>query len=194
MTDAADRSSIADPPSTASPSNTYDADDIVVLEGLTVDPKRLQPTNYLYGDDFEAASAAVAGWVDGINQSISAEARRRSGGSGQQTNAQVTNAPMTSAEVMGEHLDAIRSFVRALDYVPLDDAESRTLRVRMSEAMAIGEHAFRPNAAWQDWYVDLLLAERLPFERWYEAQALLLDRTVRRDAREGFGVWRNLLD
>ena len=95
---------------------------------------------------------------------------------------------------MGEHLDAVRRFVHALDYVPLDDDESRALRVRMSEAMAIGERAFRPNAAWQDWYVDLLLAERLPFERWTEAQALLLDRTVRRDAREGYGVWRNLLD
>ena len=79
-------------------------------------------------------------------------------------------APVPRSEFFLTHIEGVRRFVRDLDCEPITSEQSRALRLRMSASMAEQEIGFRPNADWQDWYVDMLLAERVPFGRWREAQ------------------------
>ena len=146
--------------------DNYDPEQIAVLPNIPIPPMR--PTDYLAGDDPDAARAALASWTSGVERTIQDEACR----TGRSRN-----------EVIVAHLEAVRTYVRSLAYEPLPDAETNALQLRISAALMDQEHEFRPNADWQDWYVGLLLDERLPFERWLEVQEVLLDRTVRSPAR-----------
>ena len=160
-------------PSTSNPvGNAYDPEGIEVLPRLPITPV-VRPTDYLAGDDPDAARAALASWTSGVERTIQDEAHRTG---------------LARSAVILAHLEAMRTYIRSLDYERLTDNEANALRLRISAALADQEHEFRPNADWQDWYVDLLLAERLPLERWLEAQEVLLDRTVRAPAR--FGTMR----
>ena len=130
---------------------------IKVWDGLNLKLLRPpRPSNYLAGDDPEAAERALTGWVDAFEKAA-------------------RSAPSSRSTFFLRRIAAVRRFVRELDYEPLTNEASQELRQRISAAMADQEEGYRPNADWQDWYVDMLFDERLPFERWNEAQACMIE-------------------